>query len=124
MLRHQNPAIRVSPHDAFIFANRRAAFEARETLIGHYVLVGGVYDRITHQGSDAVQAGGVGGSYYIDNDGVSYSGGLDHSYKIGALELTDKTKPGNFWFFHDDSQRAHNVVHCVIECRVYKVKGE
>jgi hypothetical protein len=61
-----------------------------------------------------------GGSWYLGNGYVSFSGGLYRGVKRETLTLTEETKPGSVWFFHHDYHTAHNGIDTTISFRVYE----
>lgn len=62
----------------------------------------------------------VGGSFYLDQTTVHFSGELSPSKPIDTLEATDKLLLGNVWFFHHEVRKANNSVHTQAHFRVWK----
>jgi len=61
------------------------------------------------------------GSWYLGESGyVSFSGGLEPSFRRSELRPIDSLRGGAFWFFHHGEARAHNGVNVTIPCRVYR----
>lgn len=78
--------------------------------------------RVTHIWPDgSVQTGGNGGSYYLGNRYMEYSGSLDHGYNKLNLRRINTTKVGRVWFFKNDWHTADNAVHYNMKFRVYEV---
>lgn len=82
------------------------------------------YTRFTHDWTDSIQTGGIGGSFYLGGSGsLSYSGGLDSGVKVADLILTDATKEGSIWFFDEGVVGAGRGKTFSIPMRVYTLKG-
>jgi len=62
---------------------------------------------------------GAEGSFYLGDDYVSHSGGLESGIPLSRFALTDDRRDGDFWFFHHDWHTAHNGVHFTLPCRVW-----
>lgn len=106
--------------DLKILIKRKRNF-ARQTVptVGDYVLFkDGRRRRISHVWDDSVQTSD-GGSWYISDNAVSFSGGLFPCVKKETLSLVNTKETGIFWFFSHDEWRANNGVHCYIDCRVW-----
>jgi hypothetical protein len=67
---------------------------------------------------DAVQTSS-GGSFYLGDGYVSFSGGLFGSVPTATLEATGQFREGRVWFFHHDHWTAHNGVQSVGLFRVF-----
>lgn len=81
------------------------------------------YTRFTHDWTDSIQTGGIGGSFYMGESGaLSYSGGLDPGVKVADLILTDATKDGSVWFFDEDRPGGGRGKTFNIPMRVYTLK--
>lgn len=93
--------------------------------VGDYALLpDGRTMRVSHHWGDALQLS-EGGSWYIGTSGfASFSGGLEPGIAIERFVLTNEIKPGRFWFFDRDWRRAHAAVYALIDCRVYRVRGD
>ena len=96
--------------------------------LGDYlILPDGAARRVAHVWHDGrVQPTfrGIGGSFYLGNEYVSHSGGLEPGIPMERLEMLNETRDGRFWFFHNDHWRAHNRVEFDLPCRVYRVHPE
>jgi hypothetical protein len=64
-----------------------------------------------------------GGTYYLGEGYVSYSGGLYTSISGSLLELTPQMKRAWIWFFNRDHHKAHNAVRFEILFKVWRVKA-
>lgn len=114
----------MAERDIQMFEERIAAFnKVSGPRVGDYLqLWDGSYTRFTHAWDDGIQTGGGGGSYYIGNGYLSYSGGLDPSVRYSLIQPTEETKTGTVWAFHNDHRKAHNGVYYQLEFRVFKLK--
>jgi hypothetical protein len=61
-----------------------------------------------------------GGSFYLGEGFVSFSGNLYQSVRPSTLTRTEETRLGRVWIFHHDWAEAHNGVDTSILFRVYK----
>ena len=61
-----------------------------------------------------------GGSFYLGDGHVSFSGSLFDGIKPETLTQTYEHRDGAVWFFHHDQRQAHNGVDAVIPFRVYE----
>lgn len=114
--------------DAHILAERVAALNARrESLrVGDWVIFAdGVERRISYIWADendvpfSVQTS-KGGSFYLGDGYVSFSGSLFKPVKPETLTLTGDVRKGSVWFFHHDYSTAHNGVYAEMDFRVFK----
>lgn len=60
-----------------------------------------------------------GGSFYLGDGYVSYSGGLYPAVPMDSLTLTPDHRDGSAWVFHHNHRMAHNGVDFVVPFRVY-----
>lgn len=60
-----------------------------------------------------------GGSFYLGEGYVSFSGGLDLKVPFELLTLTDQTRMGSAWIFHHNWHTAHNGIDFKVPFRVY-----
>lgn len=74
--------------------------------------------RFSHDWGDSIQVS-EGGSFYLDEGAVSFSGGLEPSIPKSLLWDTLAPKNGDFWFFHHNHARAHNGVYFRAPCRQF-----
>jgi hypothetical protein len=114
--------------DATILADRQALLDAETSpRVGDFVVFSdGVTRRVSYVwrfGNDPstdVQTSDLGGgSFYLGNGYVSFSGSLYNSVPGSTLTRTDEAREGNVWFFHHDWAEAHNGVHTTAQFRVY-----
>jgi hypothetical protein len=113
--------------DQEILAARVAAFDPTEgPRVGDYVeFADGIIRLISHVwADDAEWRGGVqtsdGGSFYLGDGYMSFSGGLYMSVPHESLTLTEDTRETRVWFFHHDYHTAHNGIDALITMRVWK----
>lgn len=118
--------IELDERDRQILWERRHSIElADEPRCGDYVeFADGTTRRISHvYGADWGDMAGVqtsdGGSWYLGNGYVSFSGSLYPSVKMTTLTLTDQQRAGSAWFFHHDWATRENGVDVTIPFRVY-----
>ena len=76
-----------------------------------------------HARSEIVVITTPGGSFYLGNGYMSYSGGLDPAIDKNLLIETAELREGSCWFFHHNESMAHNGVQAIIQCRVYEYSG-
>lgn len=82
----------------------------------------GRYTRLTHDWGDTQQTGGMGGSYYLGNGWLSYSGGLDPGIKTADITPQIDEKPGSLWFFDKDISGAGRGVNYTAPMRVFGIR--
>jgi len=118
--------------DMTILSERASRFWVQHhgPAVGDYIdFADGVTRRISHVwtfGDITVQTSD-GGSFYLANGSLSYSGGLYHGWNnvirpgipIETLTLTGETREGAVWFFHHDWHTAHNGVYTTMRFAVY-----
>lgn len=106
--------------DAEILITRVRAFDDRKgPRVGDYIRFSdGVTHRFSHAWPDGIQTS-PGGSFYLGEGYVSFSGGLDPIVRTEKIEATEEKRAGGFWFFHRDWWQAHSGVHAQVECRVF-----
>lgn len=61
-----------------------------------------------------------GGSFYLGDGYVSFSGSLEPSLPYSSLVDTGDMHDGAVWFFHHDYHQAHNGVSAVAKFRVWR----
>ena len=107
--------------DQAILDQRRAELDAVQgPRVGDWIrFADGMVWQISHLWDDSAQYT-WGGSFYLGNGYVSYSGGLEPGIPLDSLTLTSESKPGNVWFFHHDWSKAHNGVSATVDFRVYE----
>jgi hypothetical protein len=79
----------------------------------------GTGKRFSHDWGNGLQVS-AGGSFYLGNGWVEFSGSLDPSIPDAQIKPTDRTLYGTVWIFHHNDARAHNGVVTDIPCRVYE----
>lgn len=109
-----------------ILAQREALRDAIEgPRVGDFVrFADGILRRISHiwdfaDGCDAMVQTSDGGSFYLGDGSMSFSGSLYSSVNVRTLTLTEETRTGGAWFFHHDWPEAHNGIDVALTCRVY-----
>jgi hypothetical protein len=107
--------------DAAILAARVAAFDPVEgPRVGDYVeFIDGVTRQISYVWPDGVQTSD-GGSFYLGDGYMSFSGGLYPTVPTETLTLTDDVRETWAWFFHHDDWTGDNDVHVPVLMRVWK----
>lgn len=124
--------VRKDARDDELFKRREKLYnEIDGPRIGDYIRVlfpngDAPYTRITHIWKnlglpDSIQSGGLGGSYYLGDGYISYSGSLTPGIPGNFLRPTKQKRKGNVWIFHHDFQYAHNGVEYNMDFRVYEV---
>lgn len=114
--------------DRQIIWERRHSIELTEgPRVGDWVeFADGITRRVSHVWSEADwgATAGVqtsdGGSFYLGNGYVSFSGGLYRSVGMRTLSDTGAVRPGSAWIFHHDWARAGGGVDVTIPFRVYR----
>lgn len=115
--------------DWTIVANREGALdETDEPRIGDYIeFADGITRRVSHVYSEAEwqHDAGVqttdGGSFYLGDGYVSYSGSLYPAVRMTTLTRDfSRGRLGSVWIFHHDHHTAHNGVDTEIKFRVYR----
>jgi hypothetical protein len=61
-----------------------------------------------------------GGSFYLGQSYVSFSGSLNQGVEPQTLTDTGRRMLGSVWFFHHDHRMAHNGVDTEIPFRIYR----
>ena len=94
--------------------------------VGDYLRFGGVLYRVTYLLDDGAQTvKGDGGSFYLGDGFLSYSGGLLRPVPFDNIRVGNYTlESGRFWFFENDSWRAHGAVEGSAMFRVFEATGE
>lgn len=117
--------------DRAIIASRLAAFDGEpDVRIGDYVeFADGVTRRVSHVfprewGDDYGVQTSDGGSFYLDEGFVSFSGSLYSAVPHRTLTPTEHRRPGRVWIFHHDWPGRDNGVHDEIPFRVYACSEE
>jgi hypothetical protein len=120
-IRNSGGGIPLDARDAAILAARVAAFDPTEgPRVGDYVhFIDGVKRQISYEWPDGVQTSD-GGSFYLGEGYMSFSGGLYTSVPTETLTLMEgTTREASAWFFHHDRWTAHNAVHVRVSVRVW-----
>ena len=118
--------------DRAIVAEREQALNADQgPRVGDYVeFANSVTRRISHMWPAFADTGdgwsapasaqtSEGGSFYLGDGYVSFSGGLHPGIPVDTLTRTEEMRPGSVWVFHHDWHTAHNGVDTEIPFRVY-----
>lgn len=61
----------------------------------------------------------TGGSWYLGDGHISFSGSLDPSLPAAGFSDTGSVRPATVWFFHHDQWRAHNGISARVYQRVW-----
>jgi hypothetical protein len=112
------------PDNDQILAERVNLYDQIEgPRVGDYLLYpDGSYRRFSHDWGEDIQVtcGKYGGSFYLGNGYVSYSGALDPAIPKDELVETGQYKKGRFWFFDRDYARAGGGIETEVLVRVYR----
>lgn len=123
-LQMTNAAQNFDPKNAEILADRVTLRDAIDgPRVGDFIItLDGTLKRFTYEWNDGLQTTwkGTGGSFYLGEGYVSFSGGLNPSIPFENIEATDETRNGSFWFFDLDIRGAGRGVDVETPCRVYK----
>jgi len=79
------------------------------------------YYRFSHNYGDSLQISD-GGSFYLGEGYISFSGSLEPSIPLEKMEDTGEKKLGQVWFFKNDIKQAENGITLETEFRVYRLK--
>jgi hypothetical protein len=113
-------------------ANDKAIIERRlhtlrkttEPQVGDYVyFASGEIERISYDWGDVVQTS-EGGSWYLGNGYLSFSGSLNQGTDKAMLRKTEQVCMGDFWIFHHNHRTAHNGVHAFDSFPLWKTMKE
>ena len=80
-------------------------------------------ERIAHDWGDLGVQTAPGGSFYLGEGFVSFSGALNPMISTALLDPTGEIREGWFWFFSRDLRKARNGVKAQAPCRVYRYRG-
>lgn len=123
---------RLDDHDREIIAKRGAALLANGDPInpGDFITFAcGTTRRVSYvwidgdEGVKAVQTSD-GGSWYLGDGYVSFSGALYTGVPFETLTDTGDTFDGDVWIFHHDHHCADNGVHSTTKFRVWRCSME
>lgn len=109
-----------------ILAQRIEAFDKKKgPRVGDFIYMKGEKEprRFTYKWDDGLQTTnkGAGGSFYLGEGYISFSGGLDSIVPNEAIEeVTGETKEGRIWFFDHDLWGADRGIETNIRFRVFK----
>ncbi len=103
----------------------RRNFNALEEIAGPRVgdfvrFADGTLRQISHDWDEYGVQTSDGGSWYLEEGYVSFSGGLYGCTPTEALTLTRERREGNVWFFHHNYRTAGGGVHAWVPFRVYE----
>lgn len=117
--------------DAEILKERVARLNTREgARVGDFVrFPDGTVRRFSYiwdfeDGSDLSLQTAGGGSFYLGECGVSFSGSLYQGIPGKSLTLTNEKRNGDVWFFHHGFAGADCGVSAVVEFRVYETNAD
>ncbi len=107
--------------DQAILEARQAAFDAISgPRVGDRVLMlDGTEQRFSYRWDDGLQTS-RGGSFYLGDGYLSFSGQLNRTVPFDKLVETNMTETANAWFFHHDHHTGNNGVDVRIRVRVYR----
>ena len=107
--------------DSEILAERVTAYNTHaQPRVGDFVrFADGTLRRISHDWFGESLQTSDGGSFYLGNGYLSFSGSLYRGISPETLTLTDETREGGAWFFHHDQHQAHSGVDVRVSLRVY-----
>lgn len=108
--------------DAAMVAERMATLDAIEGIrVGDWVrFADGTMRRVSHHwGEEYGVQTSDGGSFYLGDGYVSFSGSLHPTVPLDSLTPTDEMADGWVWVFHHDMHRAHNGVDVLVPFRVF-----
>ena len=119
----------IDDRDRALIATRSTALAARATpQVGDFVdFTNGITRRIshlwTHWSPPDIQTSD-NGSFYLGNQGCSFSGGLYPAIPAELFTPTEERRDGSAWLFHHDSATAHNGVYFTVPFRVWRCARE
>jgi hypothetical protein len=87
--------------------------------VGDYLRIGEKYVRFSHDWGDKIQTS-KGGSFYLGDGYISFSGGLDPAIPKAELKDTGETRTGYIWVFKKDWWAANNGCDFEREFRVFE----
>ena len=90
------------------------------------LMLDGTERRFTHDWGDSIQttySKQGGGSFYLGDGYMSYSGSLDPAIQKDCFQLTRETRNARVWFFHHDFWGAGRGVEFTVPCRVYQQRA-
>jgi hypothetical protein len=108
------------PQNQAILKRNMAAFDKNEgPRVGDYVRFScGTMRRISYHWGDSVQTS-AGGSFYLGDGYISFSGCLYRSVPVETLTPTDERQDGTVWFPDRDWLRADCAVYARVPLRVF-----
>ena len=113
--------------DQDILDKRQSAYlERTGPQVGHWVhFADGAVRRISHiwdwgEPSEVSIQTSNGGSFYLGNGYMQFSGSLYSGIPGSTFKRTDKFKVGSAWFFHHNDACAHNGVGVMVKCAVWE----
>lgn len=106
--------------DEQLRAERAAAIATiTKPQVGDFVIFAdGTERRISHDWDEWIQTSD-GGSWYLGDGYVSFSGSLHPTVPTDTLTDTGEQKEGRVCLCHHDVFRAHNGVDCMVPFRVW-----
>lgn len=112
-----------SSNKAIVTKRMRLYDQIKGPRVGDYIILkDGTLDRFTHNWGNEIQVGGMGGSFYLGNGFIEYSGGLDPSISKSEIVPTKQKRSGSVWIFDDDRHVAGGAVYFKVYFRVFKQK--
>lgn len=107
-----------------ILAQRQRYLDNREGIqAGDLIVSGEKLLRVAHDWGDAVQLtdGRFGQSFYLGQDFVSFSGGLDPSIDKTRFRPTGRRENAAVWFFSENHHEANNGYHTRAKFAVWEL---
>ena len=92
----------------------------RGPRVGYLLRTENGFTRFAYDWGGFIQAGGCGKGFYLDDHGVSYSGGLDLAIPKAELLRVKGRARCTFWFFRGNQWAANNAIHINLPVRIYE----
>jgi hypothetical protein len=89
--------------------------------VGEFLKYKKWYVRFSEDLGDSLQTS-EGGSFYLGNGYMSFSGSLNHGIDKDKIELTPERRMGSVWFFDEDIAGAGRGKYFQVKLRVFKIK--
>ena len=108
--------------DTEIFVRRvDARWDSNGYRLGDYVeFADGTLRRIAHIWGDGGVQTAAGGSFYLGEGYMTFSGQLFGSVPGASLVNTGRLRQGSCWFFHHDFATAGGGITVNVQCRVFR----
>lgn len=108
--------------DLEILIDRQAKLSAiKEIKQGDYVrFADGIERRVSHVWYDGGIQTSAGGSWYLGEGYMSFSGSLFPIVPAETMRRTEEKKPGSAWFFHHDYAVRDGGIPVMVNCAVWE----